>query len=233
MAVLDNIPVLLKAEDVLRNVRIRNVTASVEQAVQELLGSVLPVARPKVLYKVAYIENKSADSVEISGVRFTSSLLRKNLDGVERVFPYIATCGRELDAFKISPDDIMENYYLDTIKRMVLHTANEYLRDYLVKTYALGRISRMNPGSLEAWPITQQKELFSLFGNVEGLIGVRLTESYLMVPVKSSSGIIFPTEVRFESCQLCPREGCSGRRVPYDAELVEKYQKEGLLQPSD
>ena len=229
MKVLDSIPVSLEAKDVLKNIRMRNVSASVEQTVQGLLDSALPVARPKALYKVAYVENKKQDSVEIDGVNFKSPLLRKNLDKVERVFPYVATCGRELDAFDTSSDDLMQNYYLDTIKRMVLRIANDYLKDYLVKTYALGRISRMNPGSLEAWPITQQKELFSLFGNVEELIGVRLTETFMMIPVKSSSGIIFPTEVRFESCQLCPREGCVGRRVPYNADLVQKYQQEGLL----
>ena len=229
MKVLDDIPVNLNAMGVLKNIHMRNISMSVEKSVQELLDSVLPVARPKALYKVAYVENKREGSVDIDGVRFNSPLLRKNLDQVERVFPCIVTCGRELDELKASSDDIMQNYYLDTIKRMVLRTANDYLKGYLMKTYALGRISRMTPGSLEAWPITQQKELFSLFGNVEELIGVRLTENYMMIPVKSSSGIFFPTEVSFESCQLCPREKCIGRRAPYDAALVKRYQKEGLL----
>ncbi|MBC8461851.1 MAG: hypothetical protein H8D67_28105 [Deltaproteobacteria bacterium] len=35
--------------------------------------------------------------------------------------------------------------------------------------------------------IEQQKELFSIFGNVEDLIGVKLTDSYLMIPNKSVS----------------------------------------------
>jgi len=84
----------------------------------------------------------------------------------------------------------------------------------------------MNPGSLESWPITQQKELFSLFGNVEELIGVKLTDSCVMFPLKSVSGIYFPTEINFESCQLCPREKCIGRRTPYDPELAKKYRED-------
>ena len=59
--------------------------------------------------------------------------------------------------------------------------------------------------------------------DVEKLIGVRLTDSFLMVPMKSISGILFPTEVRFESCQLCPRKDCPGRRAPYDQALWSKY----------
>ncbi len=85
----------------------------------------------------------------------------------------------------------------------------------------------MAPGSGAAnvWPITQQKELFSIFGNVEDLIGVKLTDRCLMVPLKSVSGLFFPTVNQFESCQLCPREVCSARRAPYDLELVRKYEE--------
>ncbi len=81
----------------------------------------------------------------------------------------------------------------------------------------------MNPGSLEDWPITQQKQLFSIFGNVEDLIGVKLTDSFLMIPRKSVSGIYFPTEVMFYSCQLCQRKNCEERQAPYDKSLEDKY----------
>ena len=86
-------------------------------------------------------------------------------------------------------------------------------------------MSRMAPGSgaADVWPIAQQKELFSIFGNVEDLIGVKLTDRYLMIPIKSVSGILFETETTFVTCQLCPREACIRRRAPYDPQLVEKY----------
>ena len=50
----------------------------------------------------------------------------------------------------------------------------------------------MSPGASEkyVWPIEQQKELFSLFEYVEKLIGVKLTDSYLMIPNKSVSGFL-------------------------------------------
>jgi len=86
----------------------------------------------------------------------------------------------------------------------------------------------MSPGSgaADIWPITQQKELFSLFGDVEGLIGVKLTVSYLMIPLKSVSGIIYQSETTFETCQLCPREACIGRRADYSPDLMRKYKDE-------
>jgi len=58
---------------------------------------------------------------------------------------------------------------------------------------------------------------------LEDLIGVTLTESMLMIPRKSISGIFFPTERMFFSCQLCPRENCPARESSYDETLKEKY----------
>ncbi len=80
----------------------------------------------------------------------------------------------------------------------------------------------MNPGSLDDWPLAEQRQLFSVFGDVKKLIGVELTDSFLMVPIKSVSGVVFPTEHRFESCQLCQREGCPNRRAKYDPRLWKK-----------
>ena len=84
----------------------------------------------------------------------------------------------------------------------------------------------MSPGSLADWPLQEQRQLFTILGNTWDTVGVRLTDSLLMVPIKSVSGIRFPTESSFESCQLCPRAQCPGRRAPYDAGLYDlKYRK--------
>ena len=223
MEVLDSIPFRLDVETVLKQLHQDKGNKYIGAIVQELIEIVYPIAKPKAVYKVSYVENRNGDSLYIDGVRFTSRVLRVNLDKVERVFPYVATCGRELDEIAVPSDDYMKYYCLDVIKEMTLRSAISYLTDYLTRNYALGQVSKMHPGSLEDWPITQQKELFSIFGNVEDLVGVKLTESFLMIPVKSVSGICFPTEIRFESCQLCPREVCSERRAPYDPDLVKKY----------
>ena len=225
MEILDSIPFRLDVETVLKQLHQNKGNKYIGAIVQELIEIVRPIAKPKAVYEVSYVENKNEDSVYIDGVRFTSRVLRVNLDKVERVFPYVATCGRELDEIAVPSDDYMKYYCLDVIKEMTLRSAISYLTDYLTRNYALGQMSRMHPGSLEDWPITQQKELFSIFGNVEDLVGVRLTESFLMIPVKSVSGICFPTEIRFESCQLCPREVCSERRALYDPDLVRKYKE--------
>ena len=84
----------------------------------------------------------------------------------------------------------------------------------------------MSPGAGDAdtWAIEQQRDLFSLFGNVFELIGVELTDSFLMIPNKSVSGILFPTEIDFRSCQVCHRKNCPSRSAPFDRRLWETYQ---------
>ena len=226
MEILSDISVSLDTGNVLERMNIRKKREDMEKGVQELIEIVLPIARPKVIYQVSYVDNKAEDWVEVDGVRFTSRVLRDNLDKVGRVFPFVATCGRELDEIDIPADEFMKCYYLDQIKEMVLELAMSYLEEHLTRKYDLGQISEMEPGSLESWPITQQKELFSIFGNVEDAIGVRLTDKCLMIPVKSVSGVYFPTEIKFESCQLCQRERCIGRKAPYNPDLARKYSEE-------
>ncbi len=231
MEVLNSIPIELGLEAVIKRMRLRKRSDTILGHIREMLDIARPIAKPKAVFDVAYIENKDGDSMEIGGVEFKSRVLRINLDKVGRVFPYVVTCGRELDEIDIPSTDFIKGYYLDQIKETAVVLARQYVEGYLKKRYALGQLSRMAPGAGagDDWPITQQKELFSLFGGrekVEELIGVRLTDSFLMVPIKSVSGIFFPTEIRFESCQICPREQCIGRRAAYDPEVVKKYQPE-------
>lgn len=226
MEVLDNIPFELDFNKLISKLHLEKRSEYIAE-VQSLVKAVTSAIKPKAIYEVSYIQDKNYDTVTIGGVKFTSHILCVNLDKVERVFPYIATCGKELDEVDIPSDDFLTRYWLDTIKEMALAVSMGYLSDYIRKKFALGRTSRMSPGSAAAdvWPIQQQKQLFSIFGNVEVLIGVKLTDSFLMIPNKSVSGIIFPTEISFQSCQVCPREKCPGRSAPYDKNLLEtRYQ---------
>lgn len=223
MEILDRIPLKITSEEVVKELHLTRKNPSTEEKVQELLEEVRPIAKPKVLYKVSYIQNKNEDSVNIDGISFASRILRINLENAERVFPYVVTAGRELDSINISKENFMRVFYHDAIKEMILERAARYFEKYLKERYALVKISHMSPGSLNDWPILQQKQLFSLFRNVEDLIGVRLTESFLMDPIKSVSGIHFPTEIDFKSCMLCKRASCPKRKAKYDPEMAERY----------
>jgi hypothetical protein len=192
------------------------------------------VARPKAMYKVGYIDAKGDDWVVIDGIRFTSRVLRVNLDQAHRVFAYLATCGVELQDWARSLDDPLEQYWGNTIQEMALRAASQAMSAHIVQHYQPGRTAAMAPGSLGEWPIPEQRPLFALLGSDTEVVGVQLLDSLLMTPTKSISGIRFPTEERFESCQLCPRPDCPGRRAPYDETLYErKYQYSDATPPQE
>jgi len=221
MEILSNIPVELATRDVLARLRVPEGSED-EKRARELIARVLEKANPKAIYDLCYVEEKGSRTVEIGGVVFESRVLRVNLDKAHRVFPYIATCGRELDDVPGVAGDPLLEYWLEELKVMALGAARTYLQEHIDAKYKPGKMSAMAPGSLADWPITQQEQLFSLFGDVEAKIGVRLTDSFLMLPLKSVSGVCFPTETSFESCRLCPRKVCPGRCAPYDPDLWEE-----------
>ncbi len=135
MEVLNSIPVELNLETVLKRLRIRNMNKEVEDNIQELLDQSRAVVKPKALHEISSVSNRNGDSLEIGGVRFTSRVLRINLDKVEAVFPYVVTCGREIDEIEIEHHDITKYYFLDQIKEMVLRIALNHLHDHLKENH--------------------------------------------------------------------------------------------------
>jgi hypothetical protein len=201
----------------------RRLRGARRELVQRVVASVQGVLRPKAAFRAAYVDAKAEDGVVINGVSFRSRVLRRNLEGIVRVFPFVMTVGEAFDRTMDQTGDLLEKYLLDEIGNLALIEARRLFEDHMRNTFALETLSCMSPGSLEDWPTEEQKNLFSLLAGVESLLGVRLTESLLMIPRKSVSGIYFPTEVSFSSCQLCPRESCDNRKAAYDEAKARRY----------
>lgn len=189
---------------------------------EKLAAEARSIAKPKVLFKLAFVDSKDDTAIVVDGVTFRSRILRINLDSQHRVFPYAATCGTELDAWARSRQGILQDYLADMIAEQALEVASGALDDHIQKRFKPGTLSVMNPGSLSDWPIVEQRPLFELLGDTKKTIGVELNDGFMMIPIKSVSGIRFASEQSFSSCQLCPRQDCRGRRSPYDPELYER-----------
>ena len=223
MKILDRISFEIDLPSLFRRMRLEP-DAEYADEIRRLVEAARPVAKPRAIYEVAFVEAREGqDAIRLGGARFVSRAVRSNLETVERVFPYIASCGPELDQLPLAADDFVGQFCRDTIKEMALHAALSHLRAHVQETFAIPKMAGMSPGSGDAhvWPIQQQKELFSIFGDVHALIGVTLTDTFLMLPNKTVSGILYPTEVDFVTCQLCHREVCPNRRAPFDQHLWE------------
>lgn len=231
METLTRIPFELDARRLMEKLHVEPDSDDAKEltALLEKAGS---IARPKAVYAECFIESKGADTaVTIGGVSFSSRTLRRNLAKAERVFAYVATCGREIDDLPLPKGDMVMEFWRDTIKAELLGAAMQSLNRHLAQRYRLEKSASMSPGSgdVDTWPIEQQAGLFSLLGGVEEVrqrSGVKLTDSFLMVPNKSVSGIRFPTETDFRSCQVCHREECPSRSAPFDKGLWDMMQHE-------
>jgi hypothetical protein len=224
MITLNEIPLTLDNEKLKKTLRIDK-TKMKGIEFHEVLKTARSLMEPRAIYDISYIGRREGETVEIGGVFFKSRILSQNLKNTERAFPYIITIGRALEKRASSSKSLLEQYYLETIGDMALDVVMDHLLCLLKAKYGLEKLSSMSPGSLEDWPITEQKSLFSLFQDNTQL-GVKLTDQMLMIPRKSISGICFPTEVTFLSCQLCPRKRCPSRKAAYDEKIKKKYDEQ-------
>ena len=221
MEILENISVTLNLDIVRKKLHMKRDSDLLR--LRQLVDTVQQLIEPKAAYNVCYIDEKLDDGVITAGLRLSSRVLRKNLDRVERFFPYVITLGSELAEKQKACDDLLENYYLDCIGNLALNSVGKQLKNHLQSKFALETISSMAPGSLPDWPIEEQGPLFKLLGDVEASIGVKLTPNLLMIPTKSISGLYFSTDVSFYSCQLCPRQRCESRKAKYNKSLADEY----------
>jgi hypothetical protein len=223
---LDGFPIQLSLKETLARLKIDGHRAEKLQA-DEIFKIAVPLIHPRALYASAPVTRRTGGTVSVGGADFTSRILAKNLDGRETVFPYILTIGEALEKEARATKSVASQFLLDELGNTAIESSINHLQSCISQQYGLKIISHMSPGQLD-WSISQQRELFSILGNVENAIGVRLTDSLLMVPRKSVSGFMFPTAVPFISCQLCQRPGCTSRKAPYNEDASRRYTTESV-----
>jgi hypothetical protein len=218
---LDGFPIEFSLQKTLESLRIDE-RRSQALGAENVFKTATSLVHPRATYAVAYIRKHNVDRTGIEETEFTSRVLAKNLEHIERVFPYVLTIGDSLENRARSSESVTAKLVLEAVGDLALESALEYVQRHIAAQHGLETMSHMGPGQLD-WPITQQRELFSILANVKDAIGVTLTGSLMMVPRKSISGIIFPTEETFISCQLCQRSKCPSRKAPFDKDLSKKY----------
>jgi hypothetical protein len=118
--VLDNITGEVKLQSIAQQLRV--VEAGEDyQRLKAIVIEAQTIAKPKAFFKAAYIDERGEDYVTIEGVRFNSKILAVNLEGVHRIYPFIATCGVELQEWSAGFVDLVENFWVD-------HIAEKYLK---------------------------------------------------------------------------------------------------------
>lgn len=149
----------------------------------------------------------------------TGKIIGKQLMHSEAFVLFTATVGKEfeewMDGFK-QTDDMVMQYISDSLGSCLAEKTADYLEDLLqseISEKGWLHTNRFSPGYCE-WHVSEQQKLFSLFPTPTPC-GIRLTESSLMIPIKSVSGIIgVGSKVRKldYSCGICTLERCYKKR---------------------
>ena len=187
-------------------------------AVEELIAA---VARPRYCY---FVVKGTLDTVRhVLTVGCTElnvgRIISRQLRGSEAFAFFVATAGAEFEDLQMrlkDDDDMVRTFIADSFGSVMAECAADRMEEAL-QTELDGRrwrhTNRFSPGYC-GWHVSEQQRLFRLFGT-ESPCGVSLTDSSLMVPIKSVSGVIgLGPEVRKleYSCGLCDYKDCYKRR---------------------
>ena len=128
---LDKIPF---APDAARLMEQLHLEADAPEAAEfsALLERLKAAARPRALYSVAFIDSRDEESVTVDGVVFKSRVLSRNLALLHRAFPYIASCGPEMDAAVDAGGDYLVQFWIDAVKTEALTAARDFLVDHFL-----------------------------------------------------------------------------------------------------
>jgi hypothetical protein len=144
----------------------------------------------------------------------TGKIITNHLKYSEKAAWYLCTVGEKLPGYSrilMEQGDFMEGYVVDVAGNLIVETAMDKIQSILEAKMAeegMKITNRYSPGYCE-WDIIEQKKLFSLFP--KEFLGVHLTESSLMQPIKTVSGVIgIGKKVKNNpyTCNYCTQQNC-------------------------
>ena len=170
-------------------------------------------------FETTYIHANN-QQLQIANQTFTpGKMIIDQLRDASSIAIFICTAGNKISGYTeqlAEKGDHLFSYVCDVIGSMVAEKTKEKLIDELKSTISKSGLHVSDPYSPGHcnWDITDQKGLFSLLPL--NFCGVRLTESLLMKPVKSVSGIIgIGKTLRSNNnqCNICGDLNCMYGRI--------------------
>jgi len=222
MRVVDSIPVEIDPEELSRSPEFRRLKGR-EAEIASLVEKSRDLIKPKAVFTFLRVEDINEDLIQFEGGHALRSLVLSDaLKRGQAVAPYVITIGPELEeeASRMSDRDVFGAWALGRIGDHALGKASLHVRSLVA--HELGnRLSSFAPGTGtgKLFGLEQQATLFQILDPTSN-IAVILTPGYLMMPIKSISGVFATTRQEYDACQYCPRV-CENRRKPFGGEYLD------------
>lgn len=189
----------------------------VSELIREVSEELMPLEEVRSEYRI--FENVTSSpgdkTIEVDGVVFAvKPIIFRQIKDAEKVALFICTAGPEVglrSRRSMKEGDLLRGYVYDVIGSEVVENAADRMQEELRLAVAVGGLkitNRFSPGYC-GWDVAEQHKLFSFFP--DNYSGITLTESALMNPVKSVSGLIgIGREVLYApyQCHLCEDKNC-------------------------
>ena len=191
----------------------------------ELSSSLLEQCREIMEPKGAYVvlealPTEDMEEITTRETRFhPGTIIVKMLKGSEKFLFFVATAGpgpEQLSKKLMAEGQYLEGFLVDLIGSSLADAAAQHVHDVIKEAMGQSGLlisNRYSPGYC-GWKGDEQQKLFSFFP--EGICGISLTESSLMTPIKSVSGLVGAgPDVKFRdyTCEICSMKDCSFRRT--------------------
>ena len=178
--------------------------------------------------KGGYLISENIDTVSSNGRFIFENIEFKagkqvvhDLKKSEMLALFVCTAGEEVSSRsrnQMKSGDMLEGYITDMTGSLLAEGAMDVIFNHLsyeMRQQGLNVTNRYSPGYCN-WKVDEQKKLFSFFP--DNFCGISLTQSSLMIPVKSVSGVIgIGREVAFNkySCDTCNDKHCLYRNIKF------------------
>lgn len=166
--------------------------------------------------------NHDEKCIDVEGVVFhVRPIVFSQIKNAGKIALFLCTAGEaigEMSRRCMKEGDLLKGYIYDIIGSEVVENAADRMQEEIkarAATLEEKITNRFSPGYC-GWDVAEQHKLFSFFK--DNFCGITLTESALMSPIKSVSGIIgIGRDVRYApyQCHHCEDKNCiyRGRRA--------------------
>ena len=183
--------------------------------VDELLSSLLNACVPHCGYKICKGQPIDKLHVEVDDILLnTGKVITHAMKDAQYIAVFTATLGEGFDKWLQElrlEDNILHDYLANAIGSVLVEGVVAQLMqdlEFNVQNEGFSISNNYSPGYCD-WILEEQKKIFNILSSQD--IRIRLTDSCMMVPVKSVSGIVAIGEKvkkRPYKCSICKMENC-------------------------
>ena len=202
----------------------RKFSPSLKKKVKNLKDKTSRLIKPRVHFKKHKIQEISPGVVHLeTDLSLKSPKLSRTMRGSQEIVCFVGTIGRGIEKEikkLVNKKRLADAYVLDAIGSVLVENLVDQFQSRLDQHYQTQNKTtglRFSPGYCD-WPVTEQKKLFELLESEKAR--VELTESCLMQPRKSISGVfgLYSCETGqewgdYNPCLECKKLDCTARRI--------------------